>query len=399
MKIHFILIGLFFCQYIMVSAQKKGCTDPQASNYDTSAKLNDGSCQYPSTSYSPKALCSKLSDTLQETSGLIYFNNAFWTLNDSGNEPAIYALDSFTGVITHRTFVSNKTNIDWEEMTQDSTYIYVGEFGNNDGSRKDLKIYILNKADLKLNRKSDSVTVSEIKLSYADQSSFVSANQNTNFDMEAMLVLGDSIHLFSKNWADNKTRHYVLSTKPGTYVLSPRESMDIGGVITSACINEKGNKIILGGYNTSSSACFMWMLWDYNGHSFFTGNKRRIELGNGLTFGQYEATCFKGNQLYVSNEKRFTNASLRRVEINPWFTGYKVIGKHLSNYVSYQNGNDLIIQTKKINTTLHLYNATGVKVLTYKIKSESTRIDISTLSSGVYSIDIEGIITKIIIEH
>ncbi|MDI1233346.1 MAG: T9SS C-terminal target domain-containing protein [bacterium] len=391
-----LLIGYFIQN---CNAQKKGCTDPQASNYDTSAKLNDGSCQYPSTSYSPKVVCSKLSDTLMESSGLIYFNNAFWTLNDSGNEPAIYAFDSLTGVIIHRTFIKNKTNIDWEEMTQDSTHIYIGEFGNNDGSRKDLKIYILNKSDLKLNRKSDSVMVSEIKLSYADQTSFVSANQNTNFDMEAMLVLGDSIHLFSKNWVDNKTRHYVLSAKPGTYVLNPRESMDIGGIITSACINAEGNKIILGGYNTSSSACFMWMLWDYAGHSFFSGNKRKIDLGNALSFGQYEATCYKGNHLYVSNEKRFTNASLRRVEVQQWFAGYRKISFLTpSKLLIYQWCNELVIETKTSTGVLKLYNAIGTCVITHKISNASTRIDISHLNTGVYTIDVNGIIQKVLLE-
>ena len=50
----------------------------------------------------------------------------------------------------------------------------------------------------------------------------------------------------------------------------------------------------------------MWMLWDFNGHQVFNGNKRRIELGNVLTLGQYEGTAFKTNQLYFTNEKKFT---------------------------------------------------------------------------------------------
>ena len=244
MKKLFLSVGLALLLNFKTEAQKRGCTDVLANNYDSSAKINDGSCTYPSTSYTTKVVCSKLSDSLIETSGLMYYNNWFWTLNDSGNEPAIYAFDSITGAIIHRTFIKNKTNIDWEEMTQDSQYIYIGEFGNNDGSRKDLKVYRVQKSQLNYSKKSDSVNADELQFNLADQTSFVSASQNHNYDIEAMFTWQDSLHLFSKNWVDGKTRHYVMPRVPGNYSLIPRETLDAGGLVTSACTNSKGDKII-----------------------------------------------------------------------------------------------------------------------------------------------------------
>lgn len=399
MKNIIIFIALAFLSTFHSKAQKRGCTDILANNYDTSAKINDGSCTYPSTSYSTKVVCSKLSDSLVETSGLIYYNNWFWTINDSGNEPAIYAFDSLTGVIIHRTLIKNKTNIDWEEMTQDSQYIYIGEFGNNDGTRKDLKVYRIQKSQLSFSQKNDSVTADEIQFNLADQTSFVSANQNHNFDIEAMCVWHDSLHLFSKDWVDGKTRHYVMPRVPGNYTPTPRETLDAGGLVTSACTNSKGDKIILGGYSKSIGGCFIWLLYDFQNGYFFSGNKRRIELGNALTFGQFEASAFKGQQLYVSNEKYFTSASFRRVEVQQWFAGYRKISfLPPSKLLIYQWCNELVIETKTGIGVLKLYNAIGTCVITHKITNPSTRIDISQLSTGVYTIDVNGTVQKALIE-
>ncbi len=378
-------------------AQKKGCTDPQALNYDSAAKINDGTCTYAATAYLPKAVCPKLSDTMAESSGLIWYNNYFWTHNDSGNEPAIYAFDSTKGTIIHRTFIGNKTNIDWEEITQDANNIYIGEFGNNNGDRKDLKIYILKKSDIKMNRKSDTVTVSEIQFSYTDQISFTSASQNHNFDMEAMCVWQDSLHLFSKDWVDNKTRHYVLPLVPGIYSISPRETLAAGCLITSACTNAAGDKIILGGYSTSNGGCFMWMLWDFTSSNFFSGNKRQINIGSALTIGQYEGTAFKGNQIYITNEKKFTNAALWRMEIGQYFSSMKTI--KASKFIVYQKGNELMIETKSSSGTIYIYNATGVKVITHKIKQSHTALSIEQLSTGVYSVEVNGVVQKVVIER
>ena len=65
-----------------ISAQY-GCMDPQASNYNATATINDGSCMYPATNYS-LIIKDTLQNSLQEISGMVYFNGKIYAHNDSG---------------------------------------------------------------------------------------------------------------------------------------------------------------------------------------------------------------------------------------------------------------------------------------------------------------------------
>ncbi len=404
-KNSFIFSLIFFL--LNVHAQKKGCTDLQAANYDPTAIQNDGSCVYNTTNYIPQIICSKLSDSLKESSGLLNYNNWFWSQGDSGNEPTLYAFDSITGKIIHQTFIKNYANKDWEDITQDSLHFYIGDFGNNDGNRTDLLILIVNKADLKLNQKRDSLDAALIKFSFADQTSFVTRSQNHNFDMEAMSFYKDSLHLFSKNWVDNNTRHYILPAIAGTYSLSPLETLVVDGQVTGACINAKQDKIILTGYNKSTGVCFMHMLSKYHNGAVFNGNKRRIGLGNALSFGQNEAVCFKGNTLYFTNEEKFTSASLRRVEIGQWFTekvkdtnGLNLLHIERNKFKVYQLKSNLIIEGEPsaIKQEVVLLNTEGKIVLSKIMDTPIEYLDIKLLSKGIYILRIGTFWQKVWIE-
>ena len=83
---------------------------------------------------------------IQESSGLVVESpNVFWTHNDSGDKARLYQFDS-TGVL-RRTIVvksaTNASNVDWEDIALDAAKrnFYIGDFGNNGQSRKDLVIY------------------------------------------------------------------------------------------------------------------------------------------------------------------------------------------------------------------------------------------------------------------
>ena len=57
-------------------AQKSGCTDPLAINYDQSATINDGSCRYNPANIGALASLD-LDGVLSETSGIIFWENEF----------------------------------------------------------------------------------------------------------------------------------------------------------------------------------------------------------------------------------------------------------------------------------------------------------------------------------
>lgn len=137
----FIYLVILFLS-ITLKAQITGCTDPLATNYNFTASQNDGSCVYNSSTISP-VVSHTINSILNETSGLIKFGNSLYTQNDD-TDKNIYALDTLNGSIINTYSLSNLINIDWEEISQDNNYVYIGDFGNNaNGNRTNLRIYKL----------------------------------------------------------------------------------------------------------------------------------------------------------------------------------------------------------------------------------------------------------------
>ena len=121
-----------------------------------------------------------LDATVNETSGLLYINNTLITHNDSANTNQLFDIDTTTGNVTRTVTITNATNVDWEDLTKDDTYIYIGDFGNYEGDRTDLKVYRIAISDYLNN---SSVTADVINFSYADQTDFTTSPFATNFDV------------------------------------------------------------------------------------------------------------------------------------------------------------------------------------------------------------------------
>lgn len=399
---------LFLCTLLLCSSVRAqfGCTDPQATNYNSNAKDNDGSCIYKKTSFSPIKLCSKLSDTISETSGLIHFDNQFWTLNDSDNPPALYAFDSLKGFIRHITFIRNQANKDWEDLAQDAQHIYIGEFGNNGGSRKDLRIYKIRKSDIDYGKFTDTVDAETIRFNMADQTDFTDNFINNDFDMEAMIFKDDSLHLFSKNWIDKKTRHYVCPIDSGEYSLSPVETIEVDGQISGAGIGENGTVVLIG-YTKPLYPCFVWLFWDYKNNRFNTGNRRRIELGNTLFPGQIEGITIRGKRTYISNENKIATQQLTYLNYERWTDSSRFNSIEDTfierTTVSYSNGflhiNSLDLQD---GMKIDIYDQNGSKVLTQILDMENNqaKIGVSELPMGIYFVKCsKTLLGKVLIEN
>ena len=378
------------------NAQVAGCTDSQANNYDSNATLNDGSCLYDQTNYSPVLLIDDLPNTVRETSGLIYFAGGIWTHNDSGGDPYLYKLDLNTGSIIQTITVNNVTNNDWEELAQDDTYIYIGDFGNNDGDRKDLKIYKLPKSDIPSSGDA-SVDISTINFSYPDQTDFTHEKFKHDYDCESMISLNDSLYLFSKNWVDNKTRLYAVPKTPGIYIASLKDSFDVNGMITGATINSDST-ICLIGYDDTDP--FIWLLFNYTGSNLLSGNKRRIDL-LGMGEFQTEAIGFvDGSKYYISNENNFAStANVYEFYTVQWITGIENDNRITANdrlqYSVYPNPT-----TSMINIDFHgnfdrvivkLMDAMGRLMFTSTLNNLSSHqmdLNISHLEQGIYFLEI-----------
>lgn len=300
---------------------QSGCTDPRATNYNPAATVNDGSCLYPTTS-TTVVTKTTLASAVPETSGLQYTDQNLWTFNDSGNPPILFKIDSTSGNVLQQVRITNFGNVDWEDITTDAQYLYVGDFGNNDGNRLNLRVLRVAKAAIGPGA-SVSVTAQAIAFSYPDQTNFSPGHNNHNFDCEAVFYYNDSLHLFTKNWADLRTKYYTIPAQPGTYVAHFKGSFNANGLITAADLNAAGTGASLLGYNHTTGATFVWLLSDFRGGQFLKGNKRRIELPNALFIGQAEGLTFVDQyRVFLSNEQvnSFVTIPQRLYALNtrPW---------------------------------------------------------------------------------
>ena len=161
-----VLLALFLWLCFYPLAAQLGCTDPLASNYNQTATINNGSCIYSPTNYTlPHGI--PLSTQVNETSGLVYVNGDLWTFNDTESTASLYKINPTTGQVVQTVLISNASNVDWEDITADDEYIYIGDFGNNfNGNRQDLKIYKI-RIDGLYSDPVLSIDAETIKFSYA----------------------------------------------------------------------------------------------------------------------------------------------------------------------------------------------------------------------------------------
>lgn len=295
-------LAIVFATMLHATAQICGCTDPMATNYNANATVNDGSCVYASTTLSATEI-GQLGETLDGSSTLIFWNGGYWTYNDH-NDCCLYRIDSTSASITDTLCISGISNYDTEEVSQDSLYLYFGDFGNNSGVRQNLHILRISKESL-LNQ---TFEVDTIWFSYEDQIDFTSNPQATDFDCESFIVTRDSIYLFTKQWASEQSTFYGLPKEPGTYVAHRHETYDVSGLVTGATYVSEYRLAVLCGYDydggnyLSSLRPFIILLYDFQVDNFFSGNKRRLDFGT-LTKNQVEAIA-TSNALdyYITNE-------------------------------------------------------------------------------------------------
>ncbi len=246
-----------------------------------------------SLSMIPEPFIPKLPDVLVESSALIYYNGLLWTLNDSGGENKIYGFD-FSGNIQKEIKVKNAENDDWEEMAQDDKNIFIGDFGNNNGTRKNLRIYKIKKKDL--DAKDSEVKAEVIEFAYANQKNFHFTMHDTPFDCEAMIELNDKLYLFSKDWEKQTTTVYKIPKKEGKYKLVPEETFNVNGLVTGADFSPDKKSLALVGYR--DFVPFIWLFSDFKDDHFFSGKKSFI-LMDSIAEAQTEGICFLNNNILL----------------------------------------------------------------------------------------------------
>ena len=178
-----------------------------------------------------------LSKIIEETSGLEIIDDLFVTHNDSGGEPTLYYL-SKKGKILNKRKIKSATNRDWEDITKDKKYIYIGDFGNNYNNRTDLKIF---KVPIDPNSKEKNEIIS---FNYPEQKSF-KVNKKTIYDGEGLISIDNSLIIFTKNREKKITELYLVPKEPGDYNAKKIGALNVKSIVTGADYNEKLKLLVL----------------------------------------------------------------------------------------------------------------------------------------------------------
>jgi len=140
-----------------------------------------------------KKVCD-LPKKMNETSGILSYNNNLITHNDGGNKSEIYILTKKGKHIRTINILDTKNN-DWEDLAQDDNgNIYIGDFGNNLNKRKHLSILLLKKGFID----KDKVIPEKISFYYENQKQFPPKKKNLNYDCEAFFYKDGYLYLLTK---------------------------------------------------------------------------------------------------------------------------------------------------------------------------------------------------------
>jgi uncharacterized protein YjiK len=241
-----------------------------------------------------------LPNSLEEVSGIqkIEGSDLLWMLNDSGNKPIIYGVDT-KGEIIREVIVKAKNN-DWEDITSDEEgNLYIADFGNNNNKRRDLRILKIKHQDLLTE---DEVEVEKIKFSYFDQKKFPPKKKKRFFDAESLLHHNGFLYIFTKSRvAENygKTTLYKIPATKGNHIakrISTFETCaDFHCWITAADISPNGKKVALLNHQS------VFIFTNFDADDFLSGEVKEYKLGH---ISQKESITFKDdNTFYITDEK------------------------------------------------------------------------------------------------
>lgn len=129
------------CVIALAACESGGEAQALASqSHDAAASPAGVSCTVETTG-------TTLPDAVRETSGLARSGRdggLFWTHNDAGNGPELFAIDA-AGQLVAQVTVPGAEATDWEDIEsgpcEDGTCLYIGDIGDNDGERERITIY------------------------------------------------------------------------------------------------------------------------------------------------------------------------------------------------------------------------------------------------------------------
>lgn len=326
-----------------------------------------------------KLVCT-LPKALDEISGLISVKGQFWALNDGQNPDRLYSFDPNGGKILDSTTFSNTSNIDWEALAANDSLVFIGDMGNNNSNRKNLRIYFFPAALLG----QKDVQVDTLEFFYPEQTDFQS-NPLGIYDCEAMIALKDRIYLLSKSYGDVKCRLYELPIKKGRYPAQLRDSSTLYFWITDAAL--WNDSLYCSAYMyLGSFTDFFWQ-----GTSIKEGRFQGTGDVEEITFDgadQWESICTPDGQRWFAaceagngNPAALYELLDSKAEKRAQLLEKPLIFPNPASNILHVN---IIRQLKGSNYCI--LDSSGKPVLTGELCSRENQLDIGSLSSGNYNL-------------
>lgn len=238
-----------------------------------------------------------------EPSGVIksrVYDNVYWTQNDSGDEPRIFAhtregeIYSTDDKRKEGVRIPDAVNVDWEDICNDNHgHIIIGDVGNRSiNNRRDFCLYWVMEPHHQTNRIS---VLKKIFYTYPDYPHYseLPAEQN-NYDCEGIFWANEKVYILTKNRANSLTSLYRLdSEKPfEVNTLTYLDTFDIGGKTTGADATPDGTKVVITTYTA------IWVFEVEPGKdNYFDGKISWLPID----VGQNEAVCFDGDMLIITS--------------------------------------------------------------------------------------------------
>ncbi len=201
---------------------------------------------------------------IEEASGLVESvenNNSLWTHNDGGDGPFLYLISSFDAKILKKISLVGIKNEDWEDLAigpsilgDTSTYIYLGDIGDNKKNKTIKKIHFFREPKIK-DFDNELIEINDIKTI-----SFYSEKKIENFETLMIDPNSKELFLIAKN-KKKKQNIYKIDTenieideiqKAKKYLTLNLKNLK--GEITGGEISRNGQKCLIKTYKN----VFLW---------------------------------------------------------------------------------------------------------------------------------------------
>lgn len=236
-----------------------------------------------------------LPGSLKEISGITSVGADIYAISDKPR-PLLYKLDE-KGKLVATINISNFIANDVEAITADDNHLYIGDVGDNSGTRKERTILQIDKSKL-----GSSVTGEAIVFTFPDEKA-VDKKKDNNYDCEAIAAFKGALYVFTKDREDKETRLYEVPATPGKHEAKFISTFNAKGLITDAAFNANGTELALTGYHKGHVNPFVILFSNFKGNDFFSGNHQKIHLGSSKAGWQIEGITYgRNNMIYLTSE-------------------------------------------------------------------------------------------------